>query len=100
MPDVQDVLVLFQTTPGLDAQVVAWSRYEASQGTGISDLVEEAEPPYRNAMAAMRDGWQVIQMSEMKHRPPGDDAYEDGPLPYQTVLSRFRPMVTDKETTQ
>ena len=100
MADVQDVLVLFQTTPGLDAQVVAWSRYEASKGPGITDLVEEEEPPYRNAMAAMRDGWQVIQMSEMKHRPPGDAAYEDGPLPYQTVLSRFNPMVQDEETAQ
>ncbi|MDA0334358.1 MAG: hypothetical protein O2782_04260 [bacterium] len=100
MAEVQDILVLFQTTPGLDAQVVAWSRYEASKGPGITDLVEEAEPPYRNAMAAMRDGWQVIQMSEMKHRPPGDAAYEDGPLPYQTVLSRFNPMVPDEETAQ
>jgi hypothetical protein len=27
----------------------------------------------------------------MKHRPPGAEAYEDGPLPYQTVLSRYRP---------
>ena len=87
MPDVQDVLVLFQTTPGLDAQVVAWSRYEASKGP-ITDLVEEDEPPYRNAMDAMRDGWQVIQMSELKHRLP-EDGYELGPLPYQTVLSRF-----------
>ncbi|HJP30607.1 MAG: hypothetical protein QF689_10920 [Candidatus Latescibacteria bacterium] len=97
MPDVQDVLVLFQTTPGLDSQVVAWSRYEASKGTGISDLAEEDEPPYGNAMEAMRDGWQVIQMSELKHRPPGDDAYEDGPLPYQTVLSRFNPLANDEE---
>jgi hypothetical protein len=91
MPDVQDVLVLFHSMPGLDVQVSAWAYYEASKGTGIDDLVEEEEPPYRNAMEAMRDGWSVIQMSEMKHRPPGAEAYEDGPLPYQTVLSRYRP---------
>ena len=66
----------------------AWSRYEASKGTGIKNLVEETEPPYKNALAAMRDGWQVIQMSEMKHRTAAD-GYELGPLPYQTVLSRF-----------
>ena len=64
MPDVQDVLVLFQTTPGLDAAVVAWSRYEASKGPGIKDLVEEEEPPYRNAIDAMRDGWQVIHFPQ------------------------------------
>ena len=65
-----------------------WSRYEASKGTGIKNLVEETEPPYKHALAAMRDGWQVIQMSEMKHRS-ADDGYELGPLPYQTVMSRF-----------
>jgi hypothetical protein len=91
MPAVQDILVLFQTTPSLDANVVAWARYDASQGTGIRDLVDENEPPYKNAMAAMRDGWQVIQMSELKHRLPRD-GYELGPLPYQTVLSKFNEM--------
>ena len=88
MPLVQDILVLFQSTPGLDAAVTAWSRYEASKGSTIPDLSDEAEPPYGTALEAMRDGWQVIQMSELKQRSP-DDAYEDGPLPYQTVLSRF-----------
>lgn len=88
MPKVQDILVFFQTSPGLDITPSAWSRYEASKGTGIKNLVEETEPPYKHALAAMRDGWQVIQMSEMKHRS-ADDGYELGPLPYQTVMSRF-----------
>jgi hypothetical protein len=88
MPAVQDILVLFQTSPALDVEPVAWARYEASKGTGIKDLVEEDEPPYKNAMAAMRDGWQVIQMGELKQRSE-EDGYELGPLPYQTVLSKF-----------
>ena len=45
----------------------------------------------------MRDGWQVIQMSALRPRL-ADDAYEDGPLPYQTVLSRFTPLAVDQET--
>jgi hypothetical protein len=89
MPLVQDILVLFQTSPELDSEAIGWSRYEASKGTGIKDLVDELEPPYQNAIEAMRDGWQVIQMSELKPRSP-DDAYEDGPLPYQTVLAKYR----------
>ena len=96
MPAVQDVLVLFQTTPALDAQVMAWARYDASRGTGIRDLVEEDEPPYRNAMEAMRDGWQVIQMSELKHRSP-KEGYELGPLPYQTVLSKFNELQEEED---
>ena len=45
MHTVQDILVLFQSTPGLDAEVIAWSRYEASKGTSIPDLDDEEEPP-------------------------------------------------------
>ena len=96
MPKVQDVLVLYQTSPGLDVTPGAWSWYEASKGTGIKDLVEESKPPYKNAMAAMRDGWQVIQMSEMKHYSAAD-GYELGPLPYQTVLSRFTELQEEEE---
>ena len=82
MPKVQDILVLFQTSPALDVAPAAWARYEASKGTGIKDLIEESSPPYKNAMEAMRGGcgWQVIQISEHKHRSEVDD--ELGPLPY------------------
>ena len=96
MPKVQDILVLFQTSPALDVAPAAWARYEASKGTGIKDLIEERKPPYKNAMAAMRDGWQVIQMSEYLQRSEVD-GYELGPLPYQTVLSRFREMQPEEE---
>ena len=96
MPAVQDILVFYQTSPGLDVTPSAWARYEASKGTGISDLIEEDEPPYRNAMAAMRDGWQVIQMSEYKHRS-AEEGYELGPIPYQTVMSRFSELQPEKD---
>ncbi len=96
MSAVQDILILFQTSPALDVAPVAWARYEASKGTGIKDLVEESEPPYKNAMAAMRDGWQVIQISEYKHRSE-QEGYELGPFPYQTVMSRFSELEPEKE---
>ena len=96
MPTVQDILVLFQTTPALDAPPVAWAYYEASKGP-VRDLVAESDPPYGNAMEAMRDGWQVIQMSELKHRS-AEDGYELGPLPYQTVLSKFNELREEEET--
>jgi len=97
MSTVQDIIVLFQTTPALDAQAVAWAYYEASKGTGVDDLAEESEPPYKNAMAAMRDGWQVIQMSELKHRSPRE-GYDLGPLPYQVVLSKFNELQKEEQT--
>ena len=95
MPAVQDILVFFQTTPALTSPAVAWARYEASKGP-IRDLVEEGEPPYDNALAAMRDGWEVIQMSELKHRS-ADEGYDLGPLPYQTVLSKFNELQDEED---
>ena len=68
------------------------------QGHGLGDLVEESDPPYHNAMAAMRDGWQVIQMSELKHRSP-QEGYELGPLPYQIVLSKFNELQKEEGAT-
>ena len=68
---------------------------KAEIGT-IDSQLDELEPPYENAMAAMRDGWQVIQMSELTPRSP-DDAYEDGPLPYQTVLAKICEIENDEE---
>ena len=88
MPKVQDILVLYQTSRALDVTPVAWARYEASKGSHIDNVGDEGEPPYHNAMAAMRDGWEVIQMSEYRQRSAAD-GYESGPFPYQTVLSRF-----------
>jgi hypothetical protein len=96
MPAVQDILILFQTSPALDVKPVAWARYDASKGTQIKELIEESEPPYKNAMAAMRDGWQVIQTSEYKQRSQ-EDGYELGPIPYQTVLSRFNELQPEEE---
>jgi len=96
MPLVQDILVFYQTTPALDSKPAAWAYYEASKGP-VRDLIEESEPPYQNAMAAMRDGWQVIQMSEFKQRS-FEDGYELGPLPYQTVLAKFNEL-QEEETT-
>ena len=87
MPEVQDIMVFYQTTPALTAAPVAWARYEASKGP-IRDLVEESDPPYHTAMEAMRDGWQVIQMSELKHYSR-EEGYDLGPLPYQTVLAKL-----------
>jgi hypothetical protein len=45
-----------------------------------SKILLKKAPPYKNAMEAMHGGWQVIQISEHKHRSEVDD--ELGPLPY------------------
>ena len=83
---VQNILVLFQDTPALDARVFGWSRYFASEPEVTVE--DEETPPYANAMDAMRDGWRVIQMSEIKVRSD-EQLYRVGAFPYQTVLEKL-----------
>ena len=45
-------------------------------------------------MEAMRDGWEIIQISENKSYSKSE-AYEVGPIPYQTVLSKFTELSPD-----
>ena len=88
MPLVQNILIFYQTIPGLDIAPSAWAHYEASKYSQINYLKDENIPPYKNAMEAMRDGWEVIQIGENKLYTE-EDGYEIGPIPYQTVLSKF-----------
>ncbi|MET8764044.1 hypothetical protein [Lentzea sp. NPDC004782] len=60
----QQVLVLYLATSALDSPVVGWSRYDGTGATrpttGDSD-----EPPYADGVAALRDGWRLIQASPL-----------------------------------
>ena len=92
---VQNILIFYQSIPGLDVSPSAWSYYEASKVSQIDDLKDEISPPYKNAMEAMRDGWEVIQISENKLYTE-KNGYEIGPLPYQTVLSKYSELKNQK----
>jgi hypothetical protein len=84
---VQDILYLFHTDASLESQVIGWSRFFASV-PGPIEIVDEEEPPYTSVLNAMRDGWQVLQVPELKEPPKGQE-YEVGYLSYQTVLQRM-----------
>jgi hypothetical protein len=91
---VQDILVLFHHTPALDSGVFAWSRYFASV-PGPAAIEDEEEPPYPTVLEAMRDEWVVLQMAQLKDRPPGAE-YDVGYFEYQTVLHKM--VSVDEET--
>ncbi|MGW5361861.1 hypothetical protein [Actinopolymorpha pittospori] len=68
----QQVLVLYLNTSALDSTVVGWSVYdgtgESSPTTGDSD-----QPPYDTGVAALRDGWRLIQASQLIPPYPGHE---------------------------
>ncbi|WP_028811357.1 hypothetical protein [Streptomyces flavidovirens] len=68
----QQVLVLYLETSGLDSPVVGWPVYDGtgrtSPTTGDSD-----EPPYQSGVAALRDGWRLIQAAQLIPPCPGHE---------------------------
>jgi|SRR5699024_7816802 len=64
-PDVrQQVLVLQLSGSGLDSAVLGWSRYD---GTGRSHptMGDSDEPPYETGVAALQDGWRLLQAAQL-----------------------------------
>jgi hypothetical protein len=85
----QQILILNLATPNLEAQTVAWAIYDGAapadalqMNTGDSD-----DPPYESVLAAMRDGWNVIQLPALPYYMPGHE-HESGHLPYEYTLER------------
>ena len=60
----QQVLVLYLRDSALVSGVVAWARYD---GTGRETHMagDDGEPPYASGLAALRDGWRLIQASPL-----------------------------------
>lgn len=82
----QQVLCLWLANSDLSTPVIAWSRYDGASAHDLRGL--EDAPPYANAVAAMRDGWRVLQMSlPQAHRE--DTGHTTDYLPHAVILERF-----------
>ena len=68
----QKVLILYLASSALDAPVVGWSTYD---GTGKDEhMAGDAEaPPYSSGLAALRDGWRLLQLSQLVPPYPGEE---------------------------
>jgi len=64
MTQRQQVLVLYLSNSALDSRVTGWSMYDGTgkepHTTGDSD-----KPPYKTGLAALKDGWRVIQFPQL-----------------------------------
>lgn len=85
----QQILILHLSDPELGSRTIAWALYDGAapadklqMNTGDSN-----EPPYSSVLAAMRDGWFVIQLPALPVYIPGYE-HENGHLPYEYVLER------------
>ncbi len=68
----QQVLVLYLCTSALDSRVVGWARYDGT-GSTTPTTGDGDEPPYPDGVAALRDGWRLIQAAQLIPPYPGHE---------------------------
>ncbi len=83
----QQVLVLYTATSALDDRVVAWSNYD---GTGRTHptMGDSDEPPYPTGLAALQDGWILLQASQLLPPATGQE-YDVSFLKHEFWFSRL-----------
>ncbi|PKV82963.1 hypothetical protein [Streptomyces sp. TLI_146] len=83
----QQVLVLYLATSALDSWVVGWSQYD---GTGLTSPTtgDSDEPPYDSGVAALRDGWRLLQAAQLIP-PVGGHEYDVSFLKHEFIFERI-----------
>lgn len=66
----QQVLILWLSSSALDSGVVAWAFHDGTAGAGPQP---GSDPLYRSGVAALVDGWRLIQMSQLIPPTPGNE---------------------------
>lgn len=85
MPERQQVLYLWTNGSGLGAGVIGWAFHDGADGAGPS--LPDGEPPYATGEAALRDGWCLLQSSQLLAPATGAE-HTNSYLDYEFVLER------------
>jgi hypothetical protein len=83
----QQLLILYLANSDLGSPTQAWSMYDGAGGkTGMSG--DSDTPPYPSALAAMQDGWRVIQLPALQPPRPGHE-HQTSYLRFEVVLEKL-----------
>ncbi len=85
MPTRQQVLYLWMAGSALDSYVVGWAFHDGTDGSGPS--IPEGEPPYGTGVDALRDGWMLLQSSQLHPPFPGQE-HRNAYLDHEFVFER------------
>ena len=82
----QRLLVLYAATSSPESDVGAWSIFD---GTGRAARMsgDTDKPPFPSVLAAMKEGWRVIQFPMLAAAPPGHE-HETAPA-FEYVLEKL-----------
>jgi hypothetical protein len=81
----QQVLYLWANGSGLDSGTIGWAFHDGTEGTGPQ--LPGSSPPYPNGVAALRDGWMLLQSSQLVPPQPGEE-HVNSYLEYEFVFER------------
>ena len=81
----QQVLYLWAGGSALDSGTVGWAFHDGTGGSGPQ--LPEQSPPYGNGVAALRDGWMLLQSSQLIPPLPGEE-HLNNYLEYEFVFER------------
>ena len=81
----QQVLYLWLAEGALDTVTIGWAFHDGSAGEGTG--LPEGEPPYANGVAALEDGWYLLQSPAPYVLSPGAE-HGTSYLPNEFVFTR------------
>jgi len=81
----QQVLYLWANGSGLDSGTIGWAFHDGTDGSGPQP--PDDSPPYPNGVAALRDGWMLLQSSQLVAPQPGEE-HVNSYLEYEFVFER------------
>lgn len=81
----QQILYLWLAEGALDTPTISWAFFDGASGKGPS--LPAAEPPYVTGLAALEDGWFLIQSPAPYALTPGQE-HAIGYLPNEFVFER------------
>lgn len=83
----QQLLILYLANSDLGSPTQAWSFYDgAGDKTGMAG--DSDTPPYPTVLAAMQDGWRVIQLPALQPPRAGQE-HETSYLKFEVVLEKL-----------
>lgn len=81
----QQVLYLWANGSGLDSGTIAWAFHDGADGGGPP--LPDSSPPYPDGVAALRDGWMLLQSAQLIPPAPGEE-HRNSYLEYEFVFER------------
>ena len=84
----QKVLVLYLADSALDSNVIAWAQYDGTGEAGAHGGRLRKNRRMRAGLAALRDGWRLLQIAPLQAHAPGAE-FTTAYLKYECLFEQW-----------